>query len=322
VFCPNCGTQNDDSNAKCQKCGFNIKGAVAPKFKGTMLMMNAPPGAAQRLPSPVGTGPAAKTVPVPAAPTMPKKNLAKATMIGVAPPSPGAVAPPVGKPEVKAGMPAQPSVSPTKPAVTSGRPGAVPGPAPAVRPGPSGSPPVNPFGGTMLMGAVPDVQLPPAPAAAPVEAPARTGGPGEADAGASGAGAAPAPATAAFPMPSQDTAAALSATTPSVAPPPPTSAERLPSDMPTVASAIAPAIEGVSTTGDTARAPQPNWVPPAAPATGSDPSESPSPESWALAQRPAKPPAYLVWVLAVLTLGVYPLVTWLRRKATTKTGLG
>jgi len=42
VFCPNCGTQNDDDGVKCLKCGFNLKGAVAPKFKGTMLMMNSP----------------------------------------------------------------------------------------------------------------------------------------------------------------------------------------------------------------------------------------------------------------------------------------
>src|SRR5512135_3352943 len=44
VFCPNCGTQNPDTAQTCNKCGFNLKGAAAPKFKGTMLMMNQPPG--------------------------------------------------------------------------------------------------------------------------------------------------------------------------------------------------------------------------------------------------------------------------------------
>ena len=42
MFCPNCGTQNPDTATTCSKCGFNLKGASAPKFKGTMLMMNAP----------------------------------------------------------------------------------------------------------------------------------------------------------------------------------------------------------------------------------------------------------------------------------------
>ena len=53
MFCPNCGTQNPDAAQTCSKCNFNIKGAAAPKFKGTMLMMNQPiPGA------PPGVGPA------------------------------------------------------------------------------------------------------------------------------------------------------------------------------------------------------------------------------------------------------------------------
>src|SRR5262249_8912443 len=38
VFCPNCGTQNSETASTCTKCGFNLKGAAAPKFKGTMLM--------------------------------------------------------------------------------------------------------------------------------------------------------------------------------------------------------------------------------------------------------------------------------------------
>src|SRR5277367_1663966 len=57
VFCPNCGTQNPDSAPTCSKCNFNLKGASAPKFKGTMLMMNQPGAAA----------PAAPAVPAPPA---------------------------------------------------------------------------------------------------------------------------------------------------------------------------------------------------------------------------------------------------------------
>jgi uncharacterized membrane protein YvbJ len=45
VFCPNCGTQNSETASTCIKCGFNLKGAAAPKFKGTMLMTNQPGGA-------------------------------------------------------------------------------------------------------------------------------------------------------------------------------------------------------------------------------------------------------------------------------------
>src|SRR5580692_2393635 len=66
VFCPNCGTQNPDSAQTCSKCNFNIKGAAAPKFKGTMLMMNQPiPGA------PPGVGPQAAPAPAAPAPTPP-----------------------------------------------------------------------------------------------------------------------------------------------------------------------------------------------------------------------------------------------------------
>ena len=39
MFCPNCGTQNQENAQTCTKCGFSMKSA-APKFKGTMLMMN------------------------------------------------------------------------------------------------------------------------------------------------------------------------------------------------------------------------------------------------------------------------------------------
>ncbi|MCK6592060.1 MAG: zinc-ribbon domain-containing protein, partial [Polyangiaceae bacterium] len=50
MFCPNCGTQNSETASTCSKCGFNLKGAAAPKFKGTMLMSQEP----SRPPSPPG----------------------------------------------------------------------------------------------------------------------------------------------------------------------------------------------------------------------------------------------------------------------------
>lgn len=102
VFCPNCGTQNTDDAASCQKCGFKIKEVKAQRFKGTMLMMNAPPElqqlreqVSQQTPAQVPSAP-----PVPAAPAaqepsgtgptgtaaLPKQSF-KGTMIGVAPPS-------------------------------------------------------------------------------------------------------------------------------------------------------------------------------------------------------------------------------------------
>jgi len=148
VFCPNCGTQNDDNGIKCQKCGFNLKGAAAPKFMGTMLMMNSAGAQAPKPPVPAAGLPG--QVPWP-------KSAAKATMIGVAPPSPGAIAPP-GR------SPVAPPVSgvPASPGQHSGPPGSIPRPVP---PPTAGTAPVNPFGGTMLMGAVPAIQLEPAASA-------------------------------------------------------------------------------------------------------------------------------------------------------------
>src|SRR4030095_3189935 len=103
-------TQNPDTSTTCSKCGFNLKGAAAPKFKGTMLMMNAPPG----IPRAAGAPPAG---PAPGAPpAMPRaagapgagpahgvKPQLKGTMLGVAPPPPG------GAPQPSdAGMPPPP----------------------------------------------------------------------------------------------------------------------------------------------------------------------------------------------------------------------
>ena len=142
MFCPNCGTQNDDNGVKCQKCGFNLKGAAAPKFKGTMLMMNSPMAAAPR-PTPQG-GAAPGPAPWP-------KSMAKATMIGVAPPSPGAIAPPapIAPKPLASGAPLPATPPPTGSTAPIAKPGPVPSPAPAP------AAPVNPFGGTMLMGATP-----------------------------------------------------------------------------------------------------------------------------------------------------------------------
>jgi len=120
VFCPNCGTQNTETAQTCAKCSFQLKTAAAPKFKGTMLMMNQPgsiPGAPPRPgsspgvtpPQPAGGAPAsgpgftaeaapigAGAPPAGAAPAAPSRL--KGTMVGVAPPSFGGPAGPAGPP--------------------------------------------------------------------------------------------------------------------------------------------------------------------------------------------------------------------------------
>ena len=61
MFCPNCGTQNPDAAQTCSKCNFHLKSAAAPKFKGTMLMMNQPgvlPGSPSSPPPPQAPPPA------------------------------------------------------------------------------------------------------------------------------------------------------------------------------------------------------------------------------------------------------------------------
>jgi hypothetical protein len=181
VFCPNCGTQNDDSAASCQKCAFNLKGAAAPKFKGTMLMVNSPaaprpmPGAAvssAKPPAPMMPV-AAPAAPAPRPVGVPQKPVMKATMIGVAPPSPGAVAPPIpaAPPPPVAGAPTSPAFVvapppaaaqwPQEPAIAP--PPAAPGPSPFVPES------VNPLGGTMVAtpGAMMGYGMSPPPAAAP-----------------------------------------------------------------------------------------------------------------------------------------------------------
>jgi len=114
VFCPNCGTQNPEAAQTCSKCGFHLKSVAAPKFKGTMLMMNqsntpVPPAPTGRVGSsapPPGAPPqrASSVPPPPGAPSPAIPSKLKGTMVGVAPmavavrgPSPVAV-PPAGAP--------------------------------------------------------------------------------------------------------------------------------------------------------------------------------------------------------------------------------
>jgi hypothetical protein len=168
----------------------------------------------------------------------------------------------------------------------------------------------------MLMGAVPEMPVAATPAPADAKPPA------DAPLADPHVGSHAPPPTASIAM-QPDTAAALSTTTPSVAPPAPINPERLPSDMPTVASAVAPAIEVPPIAP--AAAPQPDWSSLAASTTDSSlalRSAQSSPDSFALAQLPQRQPSYVTWVLAVLTLGIYPLVTWLARRRKAKPGIG
>ncbi|MCC6214561.1 MAG: zinc ribbon domain-containing protein [Polyangiaceae bacterium] len=142
MFCPNCGTQNPDTATTCTKCGFALKGAAAPKFKGTMLMMNAPPN--------LGAG-APGAPPAPAAPGAPARPVMKGTMIGVAPPSPGAVAPPapMAPPEPPPPAPAPPADFGAPPPGFGAPPPGFGAPPPAA-PQHAGPPPgMNPLGATV-----------------------------------------------------------------------------------------------------------------------------------------------------------------------------
>ena len=166
MFCPNCGTPNPDTAQTCAKCSFNLKGAAAPKFKGTMLMMNQPgaaaPGAAPPPPRPGGApgGP-----PAMGAPSGPSKL--KGTMVGVAPPvpPPGGGAGPMGQ----AGPPAY--GAPQTPS-----PGFPPPGGQAYNPG--GQQGVNPLGGTMVADGAAGfgVPQPPAYGSPPAPPPPQYGG--------------------------------------------------------------------------------------------------------------------------------------------------
>jgi hypothetical protein len=151
VFCPNCGTQNPEAAQTCSKCGFHLKSVAAPKFKGTMLMMNH----SASTPPPPAPGPrGGSSAPPPGVPVqrpgsgppgahphaIPSKL--KGTMVGVAPPM--------------AGMARGPSPVAVPPAGTSylANPPAPAGMPLGVEAGSAFSPPVpqggvNPLGGTL-----------------------------------------------------------------------------------------------------------------------------------------------------------------------------
>lgn len=136
MFCPNCGTQNAETAQTCAKCGFQLKAAAAPKFKGTMLMMNQPGGAGAPRPGAGAPPPAAGAPPPSGSPTFKAE----------APPI-GAGAPPAGA----AGMPSRLKgtiVGVAPPNVAGGGGGAPPGGEHQTFGSPHG---VNPLGGTMAL---------------------------------------------------------------------------------------------------------------------------------------------------------------------------
>src|SRR6185369_13475369 len=100
VFCPNCGTQNSETAQTCAKCGFQLKAAAAPKFKGTMLMMNQPPGGIPGAPPrPVpGAPPPQAAPPAQAAQAGPPSGAGSPSSAGFTAEAPpiGAAAPAVG----------------------------------------------------------------------------------------------------------------------------------------------------------------------------------------------------------------------------------
>ena len=286
MFCPNCGTQNDDNGVKCQKCGFNLKGAAAPKFKGTMLMMNSPMAAAPRGVPSAGSPPGA--VPWP-------KSMAKATMIGVAPPSAGAIAPPpapVAKPSTmpiksNALLPATPPTASTSVVPQASSPPAA---------GQASGNPVNPFGGTMLMGSfasgVPAAVQPVGAAGA-----AKSAEPPAADRTVTSEGAPPANAA---------VAPKLESTTPSVSPPdpsiPPVVAK---SEMAAVGTAdTTPAPADTNNKAPAVAFPSSNWGIEAVGSAG-----APIGPSLAVQTRVGKiRPIGLVVALGIITLGIYWII--------------
>jgi hypothetical protein len=158
VFCPNCGTQNPETSQNCSKCNFNLKGAAAPKFKGTMLMMNQAGGPTPAPPRPVGGAlpGAAPGAPQPAAVAGARSAVGagagvpsklKGTMVGVAPPSAFGAGPAVPR-----------STPPPPPAAVDRL--ATPGPQPSPF-GMGGGAAVNPLGGTVVADSAPAYAPPP-----------------------------------------------------------------------------------------------------------------------------------------------------------------
>lgn len=149
MFCPNCGTQNAETAQTCAKCQFQLKAAAAPKFKGTMLMMNQPGAAAGGPPRPAAGGapppssdaPSFKAEAAPIGAGAPPAGASggmpsrlKGTIVGVAPPNVGAGSAP----------------APAAAAAAAGF--GAPPPAPVPDHQSFGSPQgVNPLGGTMAL---------------------------------------------------------------------------------------------------------------------------------------------------------------------------
>ena len=175
MFCPNCGTPNPETAQACSKCAFVLKNAAAPKFKGTMLMVNPPAGGGGPTPrtplppTPEG-GPGGTPLPSPAGAIrgpggLPSKL--KGTMVGVAPPvqaglgasagtpvldraTSGSAPPPAGG---GTGGGATLAFSPGAPAQVGATPAYSPPAARAYAP-PEPRAPVNPLGGTVAADAV------------------------------------------------------------------------------------------------------------------------------------------------------------------------
>lgn len=168
MFCPHCGTKNDDTATPCKKCGFKLSGTSAPKFRGTMMLnsdqsvqdlveehrkkvaeagvpqdASGAGGPTPPLPSVGSTPPKAVLLPPRAAP---KRRMG--TMLGVAPQVGG----------VRPSAEDAPVPSPTPAPVN----------APASSKGDAAPSALDPFAGTVAFGAVSPV--PPGTAAEPASA--------------------------------------------------------------------------------------------------------------------------------------------------------
>ncbi len=221
MFCPNCGTQNPETAATCTKCNFNLKGAAAPKFKGTMLMMNNPGAipAVPRPPTPAGAAPPPGGGPpfgggggegAPLGNPAPMPSKLKGTMVGVAPPM-GIPPTPPRPPSIPPG-----GDVPPPPAFVMG--GQQPQMGNIGTPPPFGAPPmnpVNPLGGTVAADGPNPFGFGAPPAQAAPQQPGSggfggggygqppPGGPGPQDFGGGGGGYGPPPQQQGFPPPQQ-----------------------------------------------------------------------------------------------------------------------
>lgn len=138
MFCPNCGSQNDDASVKCQSCGFALQQVAAkPKFKGTMMMDGpiVPPG--------MGVPRASSAPPASTAEAEAVRPRAKGTMIGVAPPGWSATGVPTPESTLPSTVPPAPMSASTGVAPTAAMPATKPHS-------------VNPLSGTMVATAIPE----------------------------------------------------------------------------------------------------------------------------------------------------------------------